>query len=572
MRARWPLALVALIALMASGACSGTPVKDGRDGALPPSPVKALDINPLPRVKVKDGGTLRWGIIDFPVQWNQNHIDGDTHSVDVVMDALLPRVFRSDERGRVSLDTDYVTNARVTANSPRQVITYTLNPKARWSNGKPITWADFAAQWKAMGGRDRAYRVDSHIAYENIQSVTRGASDREVVVTLTQPYNEWQSLFSPLYPASTNSSPEAFGADWINKIPVTAGSFRVERLDPKGGTLTLARDPGWWGDRAKLDKIVFRRVRPDGLVRAFTKGDVDVFDVGPSPDNYAQVRDAWDAVVRQAAGPEYRQFTFNAESGSLADVRVRQAIATGLDRRALMELDLKGLGWPTVTLDNHFLMNSQRGYRGNAGELGVYNPKRAGELLDQAGWKLTGKDGKPGKVRMKDGKPLTLRFVVPAGVKATDSEAQVTRLMLQRIGVNVVVQAVPFNAFFGKYLIPGNFDITAFSYPGTPFPMSNSFDIFADGENVKGDDVKWYSNLGRSGSRQIDQAMYRAGSSLDDTQVTDLLNEADKLVWQQVNVLPLYQVPQNVAVRSSLANIGANGLYDLKYENIGYAS
>src|SRR5690606_30076400 len=124
---------------------------------------------------------------------------------------------------------------------------------------------------------------------------------------------------------------------------------------------------------------------------------------------------------------------------------------------------------------------------------------------------------------------------------------------------------------FGKYLIPGDFDITAFSYPGTPFPMSNSFDVFADGER-KGDDVKWYSNLGRSGSRQIDQAMYRAGSSLDDERVTDLLNEADKLIWQKVNVLPLYQVPQNVVVRSGLANIGANGLYDLRYENIGYAS
>lgn len=578
MRARWPLALVALIAVVVSGACSAAPAPGGRGDGLAPSPVKALDINPVPREKVKDGGTLRWGIIDFPVQWNRNHIDGDTYSVDVVMDALLPRAFRSDERGRVSLDTDYVTNARVTATSPRQVITYTLNPKARWSNGKPITWADFAAQWKAMSDRSGAYRVDSHIAYENIQNVTRGASDHEVLVTLAQPYNEWQSLFSPLYPSSTNSSPEAFNSDWINKIPVTAGPFRVEKLDPKNATVTLARDDRWWGNRAKLDKIIFRRVRPDGLVRAFTKGDIDVFDVGPSPDNYAQVREAWDAVIRQAAGPEYRQFTFNAESENLRDVKVRQAIAMGIDRRALMELDLKGLGWPVVTLDNHFLMNSQAGYRSNAGELGVYNPRRAGELLDQAGWtmpdKTEGKAAKKeGQFRMKDGRPLTLRFVVPAGVKVTHAQAQVTRLMLQRIGVNVVVQTVPFNDFFGKYLIPGDFDITAFSYPGTPFPMSNSFDIFADGEHVKGGGRKWYSNLGRSGSRQIDQAMYRAGSALDDAaKVAELLNEADKLVWQAVNVLPLYQVPQNVAVRSPLANIGANGLYDLRYEDIGYVS
>ncbi|GII54847.1 hypothetical protein Pth03_32360 [Planotetraspora thailandica] len=565
MRARWPAALAALIALGAAGACGGDNLPGWRENNLPPSPVKAFDINQVPRDKVKDGGTLRWGLGEFPSQWNQNHVDGNMTSVDTVMSALMPTPFRSDERGRVSLDLDYVTNARITATSPHQVITYSLNPKAKWSDGKPITWADYAAQWKAMNGQNKAFRVDSTIAYENIQSVTRGSSDHEVVVTLTQPFNEWQSLFSPLYPASANSSPEAFNADWVNKIPVTAGPFKLSSFDVKGKSITLVRDQNWWGDQAKLDKLVFLGVKTD-MVRAFTKGEVDVYDVGPAPDDYSRARGAWDAVVRQAAGTDFRQFTFNGESPVLADIRVRQAIAMALDRRALMQLDLKGLGWPAVTLDNHFLSNSQQGYRGNAGDIGTYNPQKAGQLLDEVGWKMSG------KTRMRNGTPMNVRFVVPAGVGVSDTEAEVTRLMLRRIGVGVTIQTVPFNDFFTKYLIPGNFDITAFSYPSTPYPISNAFDVYAYGENTKGDDMKWYSNLGRTGSREIDQAMYRAGSVSDPGQIAELVNAADELVWRQINVLPLYQSPQNVAVRSTLANVGANGFYDLRYADIGFTS
>jgi peptide/nickel transport system substrate-binding protein len=564
-RARWPVALAALFALWAAGGCGAVHDPGGRDDGILASPVKAYDINPLSREMVKDGGTLRWGLSDFPTQWNNNHLDGDVADVKTVMNALMPRTFRSDERGRVSINTDYVTNARVTATSPHQVITYTLNPKARWSDGKPITWMDFAIQWKAMSGRIKGYHVDSTIAYQNIQSVGRGSSDHEVVVTFAQPFNEWQSLFTPLYPSSTNKSPEAFNSDWVNKIPVTAGPFRLEKLDPKAKTLTLVRDANWWGNRPKLDRIVFQGLRSDGMVRAFTKGEVDVFDVGPSADDYSRVKDAWDAVVRQAAGTEYRQITFNGESDALTDVRVRQALAMALDRRALTQLDLKGLGWPVVTLDNHFLMNDHYGYKGNAGDLGVYNPQRAGQLLDQAGWKLTGKE------RTKNGKPLTLRFVIPSGVAASATEAGVARLMLQRVGVRVNVQTVPFDDFFAKHLIPGDFDITAFAYPASPYPVSSAFDIYVNGENVKGDDMRWYSNIGRSGSKQIDQAMFRAGSVQDASQVPDLVNAADNLVWKSVNVLPLYQCPQTVAVRSALANVGANGFYDLRYEDIGFA-
>jgi len=45
---------------------------------------------------------------------------------------------------------------------------------------------------------------------------------------------------------------------------------------------------------------------------------------------------------------------------------------------------------------------------------------------------------------------------------------------------------------------------------------------------------------------------------------------ADGLIWKLVNVLPLYQRPQLVAAKQALANVGARGFHDLRYEDIGF--
>ncbi|WP_250214860.1 ABC transporter family substrate-binding protein [Acrocarpospora catenulata] len=528
------------------------------------SAIKASDINPMPRDRLLDGGTLRWGLSEYPAQWNQNHIDGNLANVKTVMDALLPHPFRSDERARVAVDPAYVTSAEVTATTPRQVVTYTLNPAAKWSDGKPITYADYVAQWKALNGTNKAYRVAVITGYQDIASVARGRNDHQVVVTFIRPFGDWRSLFSPLYPASANATAEAFNSGWTNRIPVTAGPFKLEAFDPTAKTVTLARNPAWWGTRAKLEQIIFRGLESDARIGAFTNGELDVFDIGPSAPDLARARASRDSVVRQAAGPDFRHLTFNGESPVLSDVRVRQALALGVDRKVLAQSDLQGLNWPVTLLDNHFLMNSQEGYQSNAGDLGAANLVRAGQLLDAAGWKLAQ------DVRSRNGRPLQVRFVIPSGLQLAKSEGELVQAMLRRLGVKVSLQTVPNNDFFTKYIIPGNYDIAPFSYMGTPFPVSASYGTYANGVTRTGDDITWNANLGRSGTPQIDKALRLAGAELDPAKAQTQLNAADRLIWQQVNVLPLYQRPQTVAVRTTLANIGARGFRDLNYSDIGF--
>ncbi|GAA2403750.1 ABC transporter family substrate-binding protein [Nonomuraea africana] len=560
------LAMAGLLALAGCGGGGGP----GDAGGPPadPSPgapaVKAFDVNQVARDQVKDGGTLRWGLNEYPTQWNLNHVDGNLANVLSVVEGMLPAPFVSDEKGVISGHPDYLTDGRVTATDPKQVVTLTLNPKGKWSNGEAITWQDYAAQWKAMNGANPDFRVASTTGYQDIESVARGKDDHEVVITFKNPFGDWQSLFSPLYPRSTNASPDTFNNAWLNKIPVTAGPFTFKGFDQTAKTITIVRDDAWWGDKAKLDQIIFRSMESDSLIGAFTNGEIDTFDIGPSAPDFARAKATQGAVVRQAAGPDFRHITMNGESAVLSDVNVRRAIAMAINRQAIAQSDLQGLNWPITLLNNHFFMNTQEGYQDNAGPLGVYDPAKAKAALDAAGWRLSG------QTRMKDGKPLNLRFVMPSGIQLTKSEGELIQNMLAQVGVQVTLQTVPSDDFFTKHIIPGNYDMTAFSYIGTPFPVSSAYGIFANATTDSKGQRNWNANLGRIGSPDIDAAMQKATTELDVARARAATNAADKLIWEAMNVFPLYQRPQNVAAKSTLANLGARGFYDVKYQDIGF--
>ncbi|WP_344918438.1 ABC transporter family substrate-binding protein [Streptosporangium oxazolinicum] len=557
-------ALAAALAMAVAPGLVGCGQERGVKPGGPVPAVKAYDVNPVARDRIADGGVLRWGINEYPSNWNLNHIDGNLATVKRVMDGLMPSPFRSDAKGKISPNTDYLSEGRVTAHEPRQVVTLTLNPRARWSDGTPITWEDYRAQWQALNGRDAGYRVASTTGYQNIEKVARGRDDHQVVVTFAKPFGDWQSLFAPLYPRSTNATAEAFNTAWLNRVPVTAGPFEFVAFDPTAKTVTIARDDRWWGERAKLDRIIYRSLQSDALVGAFSNGELDTFDIGPSAPDYARAKSTPDAIVRQAAGPDFRHITMNGESAVLSDPKVRRAVAMGINRQAIAQSDLQGLDWPIVLLNNHFFMNTQEGYQDNAGEIGTYDPGRAGRELEAAGWKLEG------RTRRKGGKELNLRFVLPSGLQIGKSEAELVQDMLGQIGVGVTLQSVPTDDYFTKYIIPGNYDITAFAYVGTPFPVSSAYGQYADAVRRPDGTKQWNANLGRIGSPQIDAAMNKATADLDDARAIADTNAADKLIWQAVNVVTLYQRPQNVAVKSNLANFGARGFYDLRYQDIGF--
>jgi peptide/nickel transport system substrate-binding protein len=551
-------ALAALIvAGLLTGGCGAGP--GGEGGAL-----KRVDINATPRDQVKQGGTVRIAVDQFSTQWNSNHLNGPEASTSAVMGGLMPSPLRSDERATLSPDPNYVLSANVTSTSPRQVVTYRLNPKASWSDGKPITWRDYEAQWKALRSPSGPYQIASSTGYERIASVREGRDPYEVVVTFAKRYTEWQGLFGFLYPAATNSDPDTFNSGWLNKIPVTAGPFKLGKIDKTAKTVTIVRDPNWWGPPAKLDSIVFRALDVEASISAFVSGEVDVVDVGPNQSNYKRVRGVGGAAVRRAAGPDFRHFTFNGTSPILSDRNVRQAVAMAIDREAIARSDLVGLDWPVRTMNNHFFVNTQTGYVDKAGEVGRFDPAKSRRLLDQAGWRLSG------EFRTKGGKTLELRFVIPSGVPTSRQEAGLAQAMLRKVGVKLDIRTVPENDFFDRYIQPGNFDITPFSWLGTPLPISSASSIYEKPVKDAKGELAIQQNFARIGSDEIDRLMSSAQEQLDLAKARDLMNQADKLVWDEVHSLVLYQRPQITAVKANLANMGSFGFQSTIYHDVGF--
>lgn len=551
-------AVVTLLAVaLAAGGCGAGSPDEGE--------VKAVDINAKPRDELRQGGTLRLAIQQMPTQFNSNHLNGPNGSTNQIMGGLMPGGFISDEKANLKPDTDYILSARVSSTRPRQVITYRLNPKARWSDGKPITWRDYEAQWRALRSPTGAYEIASSTGYERVASVRRGRDDYEVVVTFARRYGEWQGLFSPLFPASTNRDPRAFNSGWLNRIPVTAGAFKVGEINRTAKTVTIVPDPKWWGRKPLLDRIVFRALSVEAGISAYVSGEVDVVDVGPDPSAYRRVRNVEGGAVRRAAGPDFRHFTINGTSPLLRDVNVRRAVAMAINREAITRADLTGLPWPAKTMGNHFFVNTQEGYRDNSGQVGRFDPARARELLDRAGWRRG-----PGGYRRKGGRTLTLRFVIPSDVPTSRNEGDLAQGMLRAVGIKLDVRSVPENDFFDKYVSGGNFDITPFSWLGTVFPISSAKSIYVKPLPGPDGELQVQQNYARVGSPKIDSLMNRAQEELDPAKARELINQADKLVWDEVHSLVIFQRPQITAVKANLANIGSSGFKTTPYQDVGF--
>ena len=562
------LGLLLAFALVA-GACGGGGGGDngatddtGRDNgnSAKENNINAVDVGDLPQ-----GGTLTWALSQFPPNFNYHNLDGTLADNAAVIGALMPGTFQYDAEAEPSLDEEYVTRAELTAESPKQVVTYEINPKATWDDGTPITWRDFEAQWKALNGTNDAFTVASTQGYDKMESVVRGKDDREVIVTFKEPFADWRGEFNPLYPASTNSDPAVFNDGWRESFGTTAGPFKAAGIDKTAQTITLVRNEKWWGRPAKLDRIIYRVIDADAQIGALANGEIDFIDVGPDVNKLRQAESTPGIQIRKAAGPNFRHITINARTEVLQDVKVRKALGMAINRETIAKAMLTPLGVEAEPLNNHIFMTNQKGYQSNAGDLEEADPEAAKALLEEAGWVLSG-----GDIRQKDGKPLRIRFVIPANVATSSQEAQLVQQMLRGVGAQVDIQTVPLGDFFEKYITPGNFEFTVFSWLGTVFPISSSKSIYANPRPGPDGGLIIQQNYARVGSAELDALFDEATRVFDDEEAAEIGNRIDKMIWEEVHSLTLYQRPEIIAAKANLANFGAFGFASAVYEDIGF--
>ena len=545
-------------ALFVAGTAAATLLLTGCSGSSSNTAVGAStnDIALTPRDQVADGGTLRYPIAESINQFNINQADVSGYGANLVS-FMMPGPFDYSADATPSVNKDYFSDIVLTSTSP-QVVTYTINPKAKWSNGNPISYKDFVAQWKALNGSNPAYQVASTTGYDQIKSISRGADDQVVTVTFAKTYADWQALFSGLYPASVNATPDAFNNSLKEGIKITAGPFKFDNVNKTTKTVTIVRDDNWWGDPAKLDKVVFPVIVDAAQVDALANGEIDFVDIGADKDAYKKATENEAVTVRRAAGPNFRHITFNGTAPNLKDQAVRIAIQQGINRQQIADALLGPLGGTPTVLNNHIFMGNQKGYVDNSAVV-AFDPEKAKAGLSAAGWTLAPGD----KFRKKGGKELTLNLLIPSGTPAPLVESPLIQSQLKDIGVNVKI--VPKGDDFFDFVSNGSFDMTIFTWVGTPFPISSSKSIY---QKPVGDNI--FQNYARIGTKNIDSLFDQAAAELDPAKAIDLANQADKAIWAEGHSLTTYQRPELIACNNNLVNFGAVGFASLKYQDIGF--
>lgn len=545
------------------------------------SPVAAADgrsVNDQPVSKLRQGGTLTLPIANPPVTFNTSHPDGNSADLGDIMSPILPSFMIFDKNGNLIPDKNYVLDVKLTRTKPQTVV-YTLNPKAVWSDGKRIGLADFQGMWRALNGSNKDFEVTSTVGYEKIQSVRQGRNANEIVVVFKETYPDWQPLFGGLLPASVTATPASFKDAWKARPTVSAGPFIYSSASTGNTTITLTRNPRWWGRKPVLDRIVFRSIPAAAQFDALANGETNFMDLGTDANAYKRAQANSKLLVHDGASATWEHIDFNpGKNPILRDVRVRQAIAMGLNRQVIAEANTGLTVANPRVLNNRVFMPGLAGNQDNMRQFGRYNRQAADRLLDQAGWIVASSsaekdsDGNAKVVGVRyyegtdasipKGKKMTITFTYPSAHPNRLAIATLVQAMLKPLGIDLVLREVPRPRYFVDYItLDGDFEMAPFAWVGTAFPISSASNIYKQGTA---------QNYGRIGSAQIDQLWDRANSSLDANVRRKAANDADWATTQLMHSIPLYQWPGAVAVTRGLANFGAFGYSSIDWTIVGF--
>ena len=525
-----------------------------------------------PAAKSNPNGTFTLEIDQEPQTWNDLSSDGNEEAAINIEDRIWPSVFHTLPDYSVKLDSTFMVSATQTSTSP-QTIVYKINPKATWSDGTPVTADDFLYNYEAQSGlpqyKDadgKAFNPASTTGYSQIQSIdgngkaagpkptaTPGSDPYTVTAVFSTPFPDWQSLFAPMTPAHIAQKVgfnDGF-TDPVNQL-VSAGPFMVQSYS-KGTSITLVRNPKYWGDPAGLASVTFRFLTDSSaIVPALQNGEINGGILTPQLDLVNNIKNnlAGQDTLEVKDGLEYEHLDFNQTNPWLKDPAIRQAISLAVDRNQLIAKTVGGFDPNAKPLNSHVFVPGQQGYTDNSG--GLYNSadvQKAQQVLTAAGYTLTGSG--TSAVLTKGGKPVTLRISSTQGNALRASEEQFVINAIAPLGIKATEADV---ASLGKTLGSGNFDMIIFAWVDTPFISGNDA-IFQTANSNTGAGGSNYDNYSNP---KVDALISQADNTLDQTQRLALYNQVDQLLWQDNYNLPLFQRSTAVVYQNKFQGFHVN--------------
>ena len=479
---------------------------------------------------------LLWGLTFSGCPSCQNLPTDDRQAFVVLMDAspagLDPRFATTDasaklvgllHAGLITMDTADGTMEYRLARSIEQTgpLRYevALREDALFHDGTPVTAADVEYTFMNLDEVGSPF-VGTERRIESFEII----DDHHLVITLDEPHAPFLTDLSlGILPRHICEGHTSCPGD-----PVGAGPFKFLKRD---GELHVEfeRFDDYFEGAPAIERLVFRVIRDDNArMLALLGNTADLAQNTVSPLMMPVVERTAGLEIQRSPSFGYSYLGINLEHPILSDVRVRQALAHAIDREQIIEYKFRGLARPSTGI----LVPQHWAYEGDV-EHFAYDPERARELLDEAGY--TADEG-------------DYRFHLEFKVSANNfrrSLAQLIGQQLGEVGIYVRVRAYEWGTFFDD-IRSRNFELTTLTWPSVSEP--NIMHWIFHSENIPTPEARAAgANRGAYQNDRVDELLEMGQRETDLEKRAAIYGEVQQILARELPYISLWH-QDNVAV------------------------
>ncbi|WP_127794787.1 ABC transporter substrate-binding protein [Agromyces sp. LHK192] len=430
--------------------------------------------------------------------------------------------------------------------------TFSLKPDVTFTDGTAVDAEAVAYNfeyWVNGGGNSTALAWLGGY-YESAEVV----DELTVRVNLSQPYPRLaDNLTQGYFGIQSQQALETRTKEENCAQPIGSGAFTVDHWT-RGQEIVLTRNADYtsWPANARhtgpahVEEVVWKFI-PDATTRvaALKSGELDaIYDV-PAVQ-WKPTGDAGFELHKYITPGRPQQLTFNTAQGPFTDERVRQAFAYAVDREQIVE----SIGQGVIPYEgNGGVSQTTPGWSEDAANRYSYDPDRANELLDEAGWTDADGDG----TREQGGEPLevTLPYFAGSIINADGASIlQGVKEQAEQVGFAVDLIPVPqAEAFAGAYSKPDERDI----YPGYWTAVTSGILQINWGAGAGGNPNNW--NASFTDYPELQAIILQANSEPDVEAQNALYAQAQEYIADHALAIGVYDRLSTLAVSPDLKDV-----------------
>ncbi|HZR47572.1 MAG TPA: peptide-binding protein [Candidatus Manganitrophaceae bacterium] len=326
--------------------------------------------------------------------------------------------------------------------------TFHLRKNVQWHDGAPFTADDVLFTYQKIVDPQVVTPYSSE--FETVKEVEK-VDPHTVRVRYREPYApalaSWGMGMIPKHLLDGKN----LNNDPFNRNPVGTGPFKFSEW-VTGQKIVLSANPGYFGGKPEIEQYLYRII-PDTATMFLELKALNLDLMALRPVQYQKQTD--DPFFKrefnkfQYPSLGYTYMGYNLLDPKFSDRRVRQALGHAVDRRAILQGVLFGLGKPAT---GPYIPESWA-YNPDVKEM-AYDPQRARALLAEAGWKEAG----PGGLLQKEGKPFAFTILTNQGNEERAKAAEIIQANLREIGVQAEIRVLEWQALLHEFIDKKRFE------------------------------------------------------------------------------------------------------------------